>query len=128
MLCSIVLATMITFTLPPPLEWQPPEEYETLTQELGVTQGPSGKETYYNLPMDGVVAIMRADGYTEGAFPYWVREDGVKMLGDFVMVAADLSIRPRGKVVETTLGLGIVCDTGTFVNENRTQIDIAVNW
>lgn len=92
---------------------------------LGMIDGPSGTETYYNLPMDGVVEIMRGIGNTD---PYWVREDGVKMLGDYVMVAADLSIRPRGSLIETSLGMGIVCDTGDFVNSNQYQLDIAVTW
>ena len=75
--------------------------------------------------MSGVVSIMEGMGI-EG--PYWVREDGVKMYGDYVMVAADLSIRPRGSLVETSLGTGIVCDTGTFIYSNPTQLDIAVAW
>lgn len=96
-----------------------------LTPAAGVNYGPSGKETYYNLPMQGVVSIMRGIGNTD---EYWVREDGVKMLGNYIMVAADLSIRPRGSLVETSLGTGIVCDTGTFIYDNPTQLDIAVAW
>ena len=98
---------------------------QVLTAWLGVVQGPSGKETYYNLDMSGVIDIMRGIGnYDE----YWVRSDGVKMLGNYVMVAADLSIRPRGSLVETSLGTGIVCDTGTFIYSDPYQIDIAVTW
>lgn len=96
-----------------------------LNPQIGTVQGPSGKETYYNLDMSGVVSIMEGMGI-EG--PYWVREDGVKMYGDYVMVAADLSIHPRGSLVETSLGTGIVCDTGTFIYSNPTQLDIAVAW
>ena len=55
---------------------------------------------------------MRDKGYN---YDYWVRSDGVKMYGNYVMVAADLSTRPKGTIVETTLGDGIVVDTGTFV-------------
>ena len=44
-----------------------------------VYYGPNGKETYYNLNMSGVVDIMRGMGNNDN---YWVREDGVKMLGD----------------------------------------------
>lgn len=98
---------------------------DVLNPAIGTVQGPSGKETYYNLPMQGVVSIMRQMGNND---PYWVREDGVKMLGDYVMVAADLSIRPRGSLVDTSLGKGIVCDTGTFTYSNPTQLDIAVEW
>ena len=96
-----------------------------LTKSRGTIMGPSGKETYYNLNMDGVVRIMRRMGNND---EYWVREDGVKMLGDYVMVAANLDIRPRGSLVETSLGMGIVCDTGTFAKRNPYQIDIAVSW
>lgn len=98
---------------------------QKLTASAGVVQGPSGKETYYNLPMGGVISIAQSIG-AEGS--YWVREDGVKMYGDYVMIAADLSIRPRGSLVQTSLGMGIVLDTGSFVASNPYQIDIAVTW
>ena len=49
------------------------------------------------------------------------------MLGDYVMVAADLNIHPRGMVVETSLGKGLVCDTGDFA-EIGDWYDIATNW
>lgn len=96
-----------------------------LTQSKGVNYGPSGKETYYNLNMSGVVKIMRNMGNTD---EYWVRDDGCKMLGNYIMVAANLSVRPRGSLVETSLGTGIVCDTGGFAKNNPYQLDIAVNW
>ena len=98
---------------------------QRLTPTLGTINGPSGKETYYNLNMSGVIAIMRRMGNTD---PYWVREDGCKMLGPYIMVAAHLGLRPRGSLVETSLGTGIVCDTGGFALTNPYQIDIAVNW
>ena len=96
-----------------------------LTRSRGTITGPSGKETYYNLNMDGVVSIMRGMGNDD---EYWVRDDGCKMLGDYIMVAADLDLRPRGSLVDTSLGKGIVCDTGSFANSNPYQIDIAVTW
>lgn len=108
----------------PATTWTGPK----LTRSKGVNYGPSGKETYYNLPMQGVVRIMRNMGYDAQSYPYWVRSDGVKMLGSYVMIAADLSLRPRGSVVETSLGNGLVCDTGSFAKSNPTQIDIAVSW
>lgn len=97
----------------------------TLNRYNGIFDGPSGKETYYNLSMNLVVQYMKDLGYS---YNYWIRKDGVKMLGQYVMVAADLNIRPKGTIVPTSLGPGIVCDTGTFVNQNRYQLDIAVNW
>lgn len=104
-----------------------PAEYH-LTRESGTFDGPSGKETYYNLDMSGVVEIMRSCGYDEVKYPYWVRDDGVKMLGDYVMVAASFDIRPRGTILDSSLGSAIVCDTGGFASYNQTQLDIAVDW
>lgn len=97
-------------------------EGSKLTRAGGVNQGPTGKETYYNLNMSGVVSIMRNMGNTD---PYWVRDDGVKMLGDYVMVAADLQEHPRGSIVESSLGTSIVVDTGYL---EKDQLDIAVTW
>ena len=99
-----------------------------LTQSSGINYGPSGLETYYNLPMDGVVSIMRNAGFSEEEYPYWESPEGYKMLGNYIMVAADLSIRPRGTTIETSLGMGLVCDTGSFIYNNPEQLDIAVNW
>lgn len=96
-----------------------------LTKRKGVNYGPTGKETYYNLPMEGVIRIMRRMGNTD---EYWVREDGVKMLGDYIMCAANLNVFPRGTLVESSLGTCIVCDTGGFAVNNPYQLDIAVTW
>ena len=114
---------------------EPVEEYgynedilwdgEVLNASNGTVNGPSGKETYYNLDMSGVVNIMRGIGNTD---EYWIREDGCKMLGDYIMCAADLDVRPRGSLVESSLGTCIVCDTGSFVYSDSYQLDIAVNW
>ena len=99
-----------------------------LSKSRGTIQGPSGKETYYNLNMSGVVSIMRRMGFSESEYPYNVRADGVKCLGPYVMVAAHLGKRPRGSKVQTSLGAGIVCDTGGFASSNPTQIDVATVW
>ncbi len=103
------------------ITWKGP----VLTKSRGTITGPSGKETYYNLNMAGVVRIMRNMGNTD---EYWVRDDGCKMLGDYIMVAADLGIHPRGSLVDTSLGKAIVCDTGSFTASNPHQLDIAVSW
>lgn len=90
---------------------------EKLTAFKGTIQGPSGKETFYNLDMSYVIEIMHANDY-EGKYQnyyYWEREDGCKMFGDYIMVAADLRFRPKGTIVDTSLGKGIVVDTGRFV-------------
>ena len=109
-----------------------PQSYDTggwsgtvLTRTNGVVMGPSGKETYYNLDMSGVVQIMRNMGNTD---PYWVRSDGCKMLGDYIMCAANLSVHPRGSLVQSSLGMCRVCDTGGFAFANPNQLDIATNW
>ena len=87
--------------------------------------GPSGSETYYNLDMTGVVRGLQSKGYKG---EYSVREDGCKMFGDYIMVAANYDIHPYGSIVETSLGLGIVCDTGGFIKWNPTGLDIATDW
>ena len=96
-----------------------------LNANAGVVMGPSGKETYYNLDMSGIIEIMRGMGNTD---EYWVREDGCKMLGDYIMCAANLNVHPRGTLVESSLGTCIVCDTGGFAASNPNQLDIAVTW
>ena len=96
-----------------------------LTPSGGVYYGPTGKETYYNLNMNGVVSNAQAQGI-QGE--YWIREDGVKMYGDYVIVAANLDTHPRGSTVETSLGTGIVLDTGGFAASDPNQVDIAVDW
>ena len=90
-----------------------------LTAGSGVNYGPSGKETYYNLDMTGVIYMMRCLGNTD---EYWVRSDGCKMLGNYIMIAANLSVHPRGSLVQTSLGTGIVCDTGSFAEEDLFSI------
>ena len=96
-----------------------------LSRSRGSVSGPSGKETYYDLNMSGCINIMNSRGFHE---PYWVRSDGVKMYGYYVMCAAGLSIRPKGSIVESSKGLAIVVDTGGFASRNPRQLDIAVTW
>lgn len=98
---------------------------QKLTAGRGKITGPSGTETWYNLDMTLCVQRMHFLGY-QGK--YHVRKDGVKMLGDYVMIAADLKTRPLGTLIKTSLGKGIVVDTGDFVKNDPKQIDIAVNW
>ena len=90
--------------------------------------GPNGKETYYNLPMTKVVETMRKKGFSEEDYPYIERADGVKCLGEYAIVAASLEKYKRGDIVDTSVGKGIVCDTGEFAMSNPDQIDIAVTW
>lgn len=88
-----------------------------LTPSSGVCWFNGHKETYYNLDMSGVVANAKNMGI-EG--DYWVRGDGVKMYGNYVIVAAQMD---KGTIIETSLGTGIVldwCQAGT--------IDLATIW
>ena len=99
---------------------------KVLNKYNGKVEGPSGIETYYNLPMGGCVKLMNHLGYYGTV---WTRSDGAKMWDEYVMVAADLSIHPKGSLVETTLGTGIVVDTGDFVrNGSGVSLDIATAW
>lgn len=96
-----------------------------LNRKKGTVKGPNGRETYYNLNMSKIVAVLHKAGY-EG--DYWVRKDGVKMFGDYIMVAANYSRFRYGTIVETSLGTGIVCDTGDFAKSSRVVLDIAAAW
>ena len=85
------------------------------------------KETFYDLPMGGVMSIAARECHVEKY--YTVREDGVKVDAEgYILVAADLSRYPRCTVVETSLGLGRVYDTGSFALSNPEQFDIATDW
>ena len=117
--CALLAALFIFFNVT--VVWDGP----VLNRVIGTVEGPSGKETYYNLNMTWIIEYMHEQGY-EGEF--WVRDDGVKMLGDYVMCAACFDVHPLGSLVETSLGTAIVCDTGTFIYDNPYQIDIAVRW
>lgn len=105
--------------------WEQDPDGSVLTMSGGVNYYFDQKETYYNLDMDYVVEIAHSQGI-EGE--YWVREDGCKMLGDYIMVAANRDVHPQGSIIGTSLGLAVVVDTGSFAQSNPTQVDIAVNW
>ena len=93
-----------------------------LTAALGrITYG-NHIETWYNLPMDNVVQRAQDMGIP---CEYWVRDDGVKMFGQWVIVAAHPSI-PRYSLVETSLGTGIVLDRHTC--QDAELYDIATDW
>ena len=72
--------------------------------------------------MQNVVGFCDKSGYT-------VRDDGVKVDDEgYILIAADLSRYPRCSVVETSLGLGKVYDTGSFAITHPEQFDIATDW
>lgn len=107
-----------------------PASSGSLNKTIGVFNGPSGKETYYNLDMSGVINIMRNSGFSEDEYPYWERDDGCKMFGPYIMLGGDIiNTRKRGDIVETSLGLGMMCDHCVNAqNNDPTLIDIAVTW
>lgn len=101
------------------------EPGKTIDPVCGVFQGPWLKETYYNLDMSYCIEIMKVHfGIDKG---YWVREDGVKMYGDYIMVAADTNVYPKGSIVETSLGRAMVVDHCEAA-EWCPEFDIAVTW
>lgn len=94
-----------------------------LTAKLGTIQYNGHTETWYNLRMDRVVERTdKALGITDF---YWVRDDGVKMYGPWVIVASHPNVI-RYTFVETSLGTGIVLDRHTRDNVNL--YDIATEW
>lgn len=105
--------------------WVPDPDGSVLTARGGINYYFDQKESWYDLPMDGVIAIARAHGI---GGEYWVRDDGAKMLGNYIMLATDNSVYPIGTLVPTSLGMGISLDTGTFALTNHYQVDIACQW
>lgn len=115
--------------------WEEPTytyEYSgrVLAPGIGTVYGPTGKETYYNMDMSTLVSWARSAGYSEEDYPYWIRDDGCKMLGQYIMCAANLNHFPRYSLVESSLGTCIVVDTGDFAywDEGWSWLDIAVTW
>lgn len=102
-----------------------PQNTDGLTASAGVNNYEGHRETYYNLNMSRVVSNAQNSGI-DGE--YWVRDDGAKMFGDYVIVAANQELYPYGSTVETSLGTGIVLDTGTFVNTYPEGYDLATDW
>lgn len=129
-----ILATILIFSMVangnyPEYHPNPPQpERPHLTASGGVFDGPSGRETYYNLPMGRCISIMRDMGYSVEEYPFYIREDGAKMLGEYVMCAANLSTRPKGTIIETSLGPAIVVDTGSFVYSYPDGVDLCTDW
>ena len=105
--------------------WVPDPDGSVLTARGGVNYYFDQKETWYDLNMSGVIKIARAHGI---GGEYWVREDGCKMLGDYIMLATDNNVYPVGTLVPTSLGMGISLDTGTFALTNHYQVDVATSW
>lgn len=87
------------------------------------------QETYYDLDMSKVMALAKNWEGCSHSGAYYVREDGVKIDEDgYVLIAAELNLYPRCSIVDTSLGLGKVYDTGAFALANKEQFDIATDW
>ena len=95
-----------------------------LTASVGRITFNGHSETYYSLPMKKV--IQKANNHYGVQNVDWVADDGCKMYGPFVIVAADYGTYPYGTIVGTSRGLGIVLDTHTA--SDRSLIDIATTW
>lgn len=86
------------------------------------SRGVSHRETYYDLPMNIVMGACGGGGYT-------VRADGAKVDKDgYILIAAHLGNYPRCSIVETSMGLGKVYDTGGFAAKHPHGFDLATDW
>jgi len=80
------------------------------------------RETYYDLPMNIVIGACGPGDYT-------IRSDGAKIDKDgYVLVAASYRVYPKCSVVETSMGLGKVYDTGGFALRYPHGFDLATDW
>ncbi|WP_408912764.1 G5 domain-containing protein [Candidatus Nanosynbacter lyticus] len=87
------------------------------------SKGVAHRETYYDLPMNMVIKSCGAGG------GYTVRADGAKVDKDgYILVAANYGNYPRCSVVETSMGLGKVYDTGGFAARYPHGFDLATDW
>ena len=95
-----------------------------LTKSSGIVpadQTPSGyKETWYPWDLHGCLDLLgySYDGYQKDC------PDGVQRYNGYICVASpDLNAHPKGSLIPTTLGMGIVLDFCPAGN-----LDIAVTW
>jgi len=93
-----------------------------LTAALGRITYNGHTETWYDLPMENVIQRSQDAGIP---CEYWVDDRGVKMFGQWVIVAAHPKVT-RYSLVETSLGQGIVLDRHTCQDVNL--YDIATTW
>jgi uncharacterized protein YabE (DUF348 family) len=86
------------------------------------SQGVRHRETYYDLPMNVVIGAC-------GGGTYGIREDGAKVdQSGYILIAANYGRYPRCSVVETSMGLGKVYDTGGFAKVHPDGFDLATDW
>jgi uncharacterized protein YabE (DUF348 family) len=86
------------------------------------SQGVSHRETYYDLPMNVVIGAC-------GGGTYGIREDGAKVdQNGYILIAANYGRYPRCSIVETSMGLGKVYDTGGFAKVHPDGFDLGTDW
>ena len=87
------------------------------------SSGVAHRETYYDLPMNVVIRACSDSDYT-------IRpEDGAKIDKDgYILVAASYRNYPKCSIVETSMGLGKVYDTGGFALRYPHGFDLATDW
>lgn len=91
-------------------------------QQFTDSKGVTHRETYYDLPMNVTMGSCGGGDYT-------VRADGAKVDRDgYILVAANLGNYPRCSIVETSMGLGRVYDTGGFAVRHPHGFDLATDW
>lgn len=114
-------------TIPPDPVAQNKPTPQSLTPSKGAqifvdSNGVPHRETYYDLPMNIVIQHCGPGDYT-------VRYDGAKVDKDgYVLVAASYRNYPKCSVVETSMGLGKVYDTGGFALRYPHGFDLATDW
>jgi len=87
------------------------------------SKGVSHRETYYDLNMRVVMQSCGQGGN------YLVRPDGAKVDAQgYVIIAANYGNYPKCSIVETSLGLGKVYDTGGFAERHPYGFDLATDW
>jgi len=92
------------------------------SQSFTDSKGVSHRETYYDLPMNKVMGKCGGGDYT-------IRADGAKVDRDgYILIAANASRYPYCSVVETSMGLGKVYDTGGFAAVHPDGFDLATDW
>jgi hypothetical protein len=110
----------------PQLSFQP--KPNALTRSRGAHvyvdgDGVAHRETYYDLPMNGTL------GNCGPGNSYTIRSDGAKIDQDgYVLIAANFAAYPRCTIVDTSLGLGKVYDTGGFALHHPYGFDLATDW
>ena len=113
--------------LPPSVPIAPKPTANALTKSKGAqifvdSSGVAHRETYYDLPMNIVIGTCGPGNYT-------IRYDGAKVDKDgYILVAAGYRAYPRCSVVETSMGLGKVYDTGGFALRYPHGFDLATDW